>query len=34
MSRVAITKGNAYNATKKALELTDFKELIKDKKGL
>ncbi len=30
-SKVAVIKGNAYNATKKALELTDFKKLLKRK---
>lgn len=31
MTKVAIIKGNAYNATKKALEMTDFEKTIKGK---
>jgi len=29
MVKVAIVKGNAYKATKKALELTDFRKILK-----
>jgi uncharacterized protein (DUF362 family) len=34
MVKVVISKGNAYTATLKALELTDFKQLVKGKKKI
>lgn len=34
MSKVAIVKGNAYDATVKALELTNFKKLVKGKQKI